>query len=136
MNAGARIITGKNVEKAALPTAAGNKAYREMVGDVNRRLGQPLPQTTLDLEWKALKYYLSDFEAHGTKVVFFFIPMNPWACLSATLEQKNALLVSHQNQFGYKVVPMPDCTQYQTSDGTHLEQPSAKKFAKYLIDRL
>ncbi len=137
INAGARVLTGKNAVRPPVHTsAAGNKVFKSMMRDANQRLGQPLPQKTIDLEWQTLQIYLKDFEAHGTRVVFFFIPMNPWACLSAVLEQKKALLEANQAKYGYTVVPMPDCSEYQTSDGTHLEAPSARKFANYLISNL
>lgn len=136
INAGARAVAGRNEAKPVQPTAARNRAYKEMVKDANRRLGTPLPQKTIDLEWRMLKDYLNDLRAHGTQVVFFFIPVNPSGCRSAILEQKFALLEARKEEFGYQVIPMPDCTEYQTSDGVHLEQPSAEKFALYLQERL
>lgn len=93
----------------------------------------------LDARSQTLREYIDILEKNGVNVVFFEVPIQTELC---GLNKPTAI----RNQF-YKTFPrskylyidMPDCTEYATTDGLHLDKASAEKytlFFKEQIDKL
>ncbi len=83
-----------------------------------------------------LKRRVSSLESRGTRFTFFEMPVNPRLC---QLPRAKIIRESFQQHFPpskYTYVAMPDCGEYQTSDGMHLRSEEAIKYTTYLREAL
>ncbi|MEQ6121910.1 hypothetical protein AAOP42_20410 [Reichenbachiella sp. MALMAid0571] len=81
-----------------------------------------------------LKKLLTPIENHGTKVILFEMPIDQALCNTPlTIAIRQAI----KNAFPqYFFIEHPDCTEYSTSDGIHLDHDSALKFVNYFKDKI
>lgn len=139
MNAG-RVLTGREQKVTPRPRVAGNikksAAYQAILNDANRKYGDSIPEEKMASTWNRIRPELKWLKENNINIVFYFVPVGAFTCLGVQQEQKENLLKKHQAEFGYKVIPMPDCADYNTTDGVHLEDESAIKYTQYFKSKL
>lgn len=91
-----------------------------------------------DLERDAqnLKLYVDILEKNNVKIVFFEMPIHHELC---GLNKSTAI----RNQFyktfprdKYQYIDMPNCNDYKTTDGLHLDKTSAEKYTFFFKDQM
>ena len=81
-----------------------------------------------------LSEYVSIFKHRGIQVAFFEMPVHP-----KLADQKRAVETRKiiNTYFGKeRIIPQPNCHEYGTTDGVHLNLESARKYTVYLKNRI
>lgn len=139
---------GLYVVQTAVHTIAGEIVTRkkevteevDMVAKILPRLLEEeshIPNAS-DLEKDAqnLKHYIDILEKNNVKVVFFEMPIQHELC---GLNKPVAIRDQFYKTFPrdkYQYIDMPDCNDYTTTDGLHLDKESAKKYTFYFKDQM
>ncbi len=95
--------------------------------------------SNLDKQSAIIKSYIDDMSEKGVKFVFFEVPGETRVI---SLEGPVAIREQMYKVFPrdkYTYIDLPDCSGYTTTDGEHLDKPSALKYAEFLreeIDKL
>ena len=93
---------------------------------------------TADLEKDAenLKHYVDILEKNHVTVVFFEMPIQHQLC---GLSKPEAIRKQFYKTFPrdkYQYIDMPDCNDYTTTDGLHLDKASAEKYTLLFKDAM
>lgn len=88
---------------------------------------------TINRNLKLLKDYISEFEAHGIKVILYEIPINCELLKTPKYLIPKEKLMAELPVSKYHWMPMPDCSSYKYSDGSHMEYESAGVFLKWFL---
>lgn len=83
-----------------------------------------------------LKRRVNELETRGVQIVFFEVPTN---VKLYNLAKPKAIRDSFYRYFPltkYKYIPLPDCNEYQTSDGSHLSHAEALKYTEYFKSQI
>ena len=92
-------------------------------------------QPGFDHNLNLLYRYVHYFTARGTRVVFFEMPTDAYACQGAKMRYMRQRLAAYRaGQLTY--LPRPDCAAYRTTDGQHLTDPSAWRYSVVLAQQL
>lgn len=83
-----------------------------------------------------LRHYISYFRARGSRVVFFEMPTDAYACQGAKMRYIRQRLATLYPAGQLTYLPRPDCTTYHTTDGEHLTDPSALRYSMVLAQEL
>lgn len=112
----------------------------DMVAKILPRLKEEESQvpnaSNLEKDILKLKYYVDILERNHVTVVFFEMPIQHELC---GLNKPTAI----RNQFyktfsrdAYHYIDMPNCNDYSTTDGLHLDKPSAEKYSFFFRDEM
>lgn len=83
-----------------------------------------------------LQQLVNDFQEEGTCVIFFEMP------ISCNLDQllkstsTRALMKQYFPEKEFHYLPQLDCQDFNTTDGIHLDGPSAQKMLDYVVKRV
>lgn len=91
-----------------------------------------------DLEKDAqnLKHYVDILEKNNVKVVFFEMPIQHELCgLNKPMAIRNQFYKTFPRD-KYQYIDMPDCSDYVTTDGLHLDKESSEKYTFYFKDQM
>jgi hypothetical protein len=95
----------------------------------------PDKHTTEDI-MEELKLRVDVLMSRGSKVVLFEMPMHPLLCNSPqTIHMRAAVHDTFTND-QYLILPPPNCSDFSTTDGSHLPLPEAKRYAVDLQKQL
>ncbi|SHF54354.1 hypothetical protein [Dysgonomonas macrotermitis] len=85
----------------------------------------------LEKDTQALRKYVDEVILHGSTVVFFEMPVQYQLCgLSRGAAIREQMYKTFpRDEFHY--IDMPDCNDYTTTDGDHLDALSAEKYTRY-----
>jgi hypothetical protein len=85
----------------------------------------------LDNQFKALGNIVADMKSRGVNIVFFEMPLNP-ALVELTLANAiRSQFYEHFPEDSYNYIKMPDCSNYVTTDGLHLNDKEALWYTSY-----
>lgn len=112
----------------------------DMVAKILPRLLEEESQipNTIDLEKDVLnlKYYVDLLEKNNVRVVFFEMPIQHELCgLNKPVAIRNQLYKTFPRT-KYQYMDMPNCNDYSTTDGLHLDKPSAEKYTFLFRDEM
>lgn len=93
---------------------------------------QPAFGHNLDL----LRHYVRYFTARGTRIVFFEMPTDAYACQGAKMRYIRQQLAAAYPASQLTYLPRPNCAAYRTTDGMHLTDPSARRYSAVLAREL
>lgn len=139
---------GLYVVQTAVHTVAGKIVNRkeettekvDMVAKILPRLLEEeshIPNAS-DLEKDAqnLKHYVDILEKNNVKVVFFEMPIQHELCgLNKPMAIRNQFYKTFPRD-KYQYIDMPDCSDYVTTDGLHLDKESAEKYTFFFKDQM
>lgn len=125
---------GGKTKEEKRSTKRDEKIYNLSMEGFLKRYQQPLVnlqnyQNRLDLLQKQLQY----FENKGVKIIFFTMPIDPLLAKQPRFIEENTLL---KQSFSYPFLPMPNHSEYETSDGVHLLYESAESFSKAFVKEI
>ena len=82
-------------------------------------------ETNMGLLRKQAEYFMN----RGSQIVFFEMPSSPPICLGARMAAIRADVRQELTDKRYVYLEQPNCNQYQTTDGQHLSDASALRYA-------
>lgn len=90
----------------------------------------------LDIQIGLLKEYVDIMSQNGSTVIFFEMPIQPQLCgLPRSVAIRNKVYKAFpENE--YKYINVPECGDYTTTDGEHLDFSSAQKYTEYLVNQI
>ena len=94
------------------------------------------PQPAFGQNLALLRHYVRYFTAHGSRVVFFEMPIDAQACGGAKMRFIRQQLAAAYPASQLTWLPTPDCAAYRTTDGMHLTDPSAWRYSAVLAQEL
>ncbi len=86
----------------------------------------------LDTEINILKKYVEDASRQGSTIIFFEMPIQQQLCGLPRPMSIRKEIYKHFLRNQYRYIDIPDCAEYRTTDGEHLDYISAKKYTEYL----
>lgn len=118
---------GKSQEEK-LAIKRDEKIYNLSMEGFLKRFEKPLQnyQNRLDSLKKQLQY----FENKGVKIIFFTMPIDPLLAKQPQFIEHEKIL---REAFSYPFLPMPNHSEYETSDGVHLLYESSERFSKEFV---
>lgn len=90
----------------------------------------------IDNTMKKLKEYISDFEKHGTTIVFFEMPVQYQLCNLPRSKSIRSAFYKNFPKDKYTYIDAPDMKEYETTDGIHLDYFYAEKYTIYFTKEL
>lgn len=90
----------------------------------------------LEEDIQNLKYYVDILEKNNVTVVFFEVPIQHQLC---GLSKPEAIRNKFYKTFPrnkYQYIDMPNCNDYITTDGLHLDKLSAEKYTYFFRDEM
>ncbi len=85
---------------------------------------------------ESLKHYVDILEKNNVTVVFFEMPIQHELCgLSKPTAIRNQFYKTFPRD-KYRYIDMPDCNDYKTTDGLHLDKASAEKYTLFFKDEM
>lgn len=90
----------------------------------------------LETATQTLKLYIDEMTRNGSTVVFFEMPIQYQLC---GLERSQAIRNQMYKAFPkdkYKYINIPDCKDYTTTDGEHLDYTSAERYTLYFKEKI
>jgi hypothetical protein len=78
---------------------------------------------------KLLSEYILSIEKNNTQVIFFEMPIDQRLCGMERFAAVRKIIKTHFKNHVF--IPQPECTEYRTTDGWHLDKESALKYTKY-----
>lgn len=85
----------------------------------------------LDTEINILKQYVDKASRQGSTVIFFEMPIQQQLCGLPRPIAIRKEIYKHFPKNQYQYINIPDCGEYITTDGEHLDFISAKKYTEY-----
>lgn len=110
--------------------------YNELLNKQLERYAQPPAPALFDQQFDKLKQAVSELQRHGTRVVFFEMPVD---CRLDNLPRAQAIRLAFRQHFPptrYSYVALPPCSAFQTSDGLHLDAQSITEYIRFLQDQI
>lgn len=80
-----------------------------------------------------LATYIKQFELRNVEVIFFELPVDKTLCDTPKSHSIKAIIDAFPD---VKLIEQPDCSQYTTADGAHLQYASVLKYTDYLLAQL
>jgi len=93
-------------------------------------------KSKLESNMEAVESYVAELEQRGCRAVFFEMPAHAEVTDSAKTNTIRSAVKSHLLAKQRLFIAAPATDQYLTRDGVHLDKASAKRFSKYLNDKL
>lgn len=90
----------------------------------------------LEKDIENLKYYVEILEKNNVRVVFFEMPIQHELC---GLNKPTAIRNQFYKTFSpdvYHYIDMPNCNDYSTTDGLHLDKQSAEKYTFFFKEEI
>lgn len=85
----------------------------------------------LDTEINILKQYVEHASLQGSTIIFFEMPIQHQLCgLARPIAIRNCMYKAFPKD-RYKYINIPECSDYTTTDGEHLDFVSAEKYTEY-----
>lgn len=95
---------------------------------------QTLPDRLIVEQYVArLKAHVDILMAAGISVILFELPEHESLFHSPARNYERQVLREMIPGSAYIYLPTPECRMYQTSDGSHLDAPSAARYCQYLV---
>ncbi len=130
---------GKPGERKGPPpvyTERNDNIYRTMLEIEIRHKKDSISPDILSGQIRKLQSCVGFLRVKGTKIVFFEVPVDPALCgLALPVQVRTAVEKAFRPQ-GCYFIPMPDCADYLTTDGTHLEKVSVYHYLHYFRRQL
>ncbi|MEO0469433.1 MAG: hypothetical protein AAF206_07435 [Bacteroidota bacterium] len=134
---------GKQDKKADAPLGPtdaergkSDAAFQAILDKAVKNNQEAWDQALLD-EWIAkLKADVSWLQEQGVEVVFFEMPISELSCDLPKLGSVRTAMEEAFSGSGVRFLPRPDCGQYRTTDGAHLNPASANAFSRWLTSHL
>ena len=82
-------------------------------------------------KFRKLKMYTDNLEAKGIKIVFFEMPIEKELCTMPYFVTLRSAFYKNFPPSKYKYILQPDCSEYQTRDGIHINLEGKKKYTQY-----
>ena len=143
------ILSGYILSKISKPRSAKVKSSKSDVdkADTDRVFAQMLEQAKsekhqlpdqklVENRIAELKGLVGDLSARGVKVCFYEMPISQELCDYPYPRRIREMMDMHFPSSEYQYLPLPDCSRYNTTDGVHLDQKSAKEYTAWLTERL
>ena len=90
----------------------------------------------IDKTMKDLGKYVSVLEEHGTKIIFFEMPIQHQLENSPRCIAVRSAFYHNFPRDKYTYIDSPDMKEYETTDGIHLNYPYAKKYTEYFYRQI
>lgn len=92
--------------------------------------------SNLDEQSAIIKSYIDDMSEKGVKFVFYEVPGETKVTqLPGPVAIREQMYKAFpRNKYTY--IDLPDCSGYSTTDGEHLDKPSALKYAEFLREEI
>lgn len=121
---------------AAAPAGSVNPLFDTMLKNQVHDYAQlPAPEL-MQSQFSKLRTAVAALEQRGVRVVFFEMPMDAHLCDAPKSVAIQAAFRRNfpASRFGY--LPRPKCSDYQTTDGVHLNKESADRYTAVLSKQL
>jgi hypothetical protein len=107
------------------------KSYQTMVKVQKEAQSNPYPDGYVTDQVNKLSGFVKYFQDQGVQVIFFEVPIDPQLCNLPAPEQIRTRIKEAFKPMGCLFIDKPDCDDYFTTDGTHLEKISVYKYLRY-----
>lgn len=140
LEAGAHALSGPRPGRAdageggaaADPGAARGRVAEAMLEARAREAADPPPEAALTRALDTLGAQVAALERRGTRVAFFELPTHPRLCASDRAVALRGAVAARFAPDRYPYLAAGDCAAYRTTDGLHLDRPSARRYAARL----
>lgn len=133
------LFQGNPELQAAAPLTGlerSEETHTAMLAIQKEILSNPYPDGSVKDQINKLKQFVNYFKNQGVQIVFFEVPVDPETCyLGAPTQIRNRVKEAFE-PMGCLFIDMPDCSDYFTTDGTHLEKISVYKYLRYFQSEL
>ncbi len=133
------LLNGNPDLQAAAPISGLERSedtHKAMLAIQKEGLKNPLPEEAVLGQINKLKEFVKYFKDQGVQVVLFEVPVDPETCNLGTPTQIRTLVKEAFEPMQCPIIEMPDCAEYFTTDGTHLEKISVYKYLRYFQSEL
>lgn len=113
---------------------AENQRLERNLKEQAEYLSTPVSDEHLEAICGKLEEYLKYFEEAGTRVALFRMPIHPSLEVLDTPARLSSLLKARFPDSEYLWIPDVDSSQYQYTDGIHLDPPSAQMYLNHLLE--
>lgn len=110
--------------------------FDQMIVKQRKRYAQPPVATLLQQQLDKLHQMVTLLEQRNVRVIFYEMPVDQRLC---NTPRAKAIRGAFQRRFppsAYSYVYPPTCAGYHTTDGLHLDGPSATKYTQYLQQQI
>lgn len=112
------------------------KTFKAMLAVQLEKDNSPIAPDTLKNQITKLAGLISYFQKKGTQVVLFELPVDPAICSLPRTRQIRTAIKEAFEPMNCAFIDVPDCNNYRTTDGVHLEMPSVYVYLNYLRNTL
>ena len=105
----------------------------EMVKEENRQVPEA---ASLTESFAEMNHLIGQLKEKGVKIYFFEMPISQGLCNYPRPTYIREQMAAHFPASQYTYLPHPDCSQYNTTDGAHLDPVSVKAFSSWLKGQL
>lgn len=92
---------------------------------------EPLNDSLLQIQVQKLKELVVYFQQRGSHVTLFTMPVDGALCVSQRNVQLRTVVERTFEPLHCDIIGLPNCDDYITTDGTHLDVPSVYKYLHY-----
>lgn len=111
------------------PNPAREQAFRHALEGFQT----PPDKAEVEMRVAQLKERIDALRAAGVQVLLFELPTHERVFRSPRQNLIRSALTAKLPPEKYPYIPSPDCRQFDTTDGSHLDAPSARRYVHWLV---
>jgi len=117
--------------KLEIQTSAASNIFEELLTIQKKRYAELPDPAVADDAFRRLKKYIYTLENRGVKITFFEMPVDKSLNNSPRANLIRGMFHRHFAASHYQYVPIPEWTNYETTDGLHLTHNEALLYTIY-----
>jgi len=110
-----------------------SKVFSIMLGKEQKKYKIPPQREIVESQIKILKKYVEYFDKKNITIVFFEMPVDATLCSMPWPDYSRNILYKEFTRDKYFYIAQPDCGQFETADGLHLDSKSGIEYTKYFV---
>lgn len=121
-------------KKKSSKITSGSQLFDELLAEKIKDYNTKPGSEEIEQAFNALTESVDFLQKQKVEVIFFELPVNPALCdlPKAQIIRKRFIKQFPPSKFRY--IPQPDCNEYRTSDGIHLNEAEADRYTFYFLN--
>ena len=122
---------------APRPAAPSDSSlFDKMLANQVRSYARPPAADVLSSQFDQLTKAVAALQQRGVRVVFFEMPVNEHLCDAPKSLAIRSAFKQYFPPAKYTYIEQPNCAEYHTTDGVHLDSISVRNYTRYLQEHL
>lgn len=129
-------LTGTGPATADIPAPLHDQ---EAGGTIRQQLidkYDPVNDSILDVRMSALRDHVTYFSERGIRIVFYEMPLEDFVCSLGSFTALRERISSSFDGSCCDFIDQPDCGEYTTTDGLHLDRENIVRYTGYLFGKI